>query len=435
MHRRARSKIDPMPRMLIIADDLTGAADCGVACAGCGLRTLVAFDCRECDAEVLAIDTDTRAAEPEEAAAAIGRLIRALPQRDDLLVYKKIDSTLRGNVAEELKAALMARRAVSGEDRRIVAVMAPAFPAAGRTTVNGRVLVNGVPLAETDLWRYERRLPPSNLREMMSDSGLRTTLLGTDAIHGNNLKEMMGANAREADVLICDAETDEDLRAIADASMALGSGTIWVGSAGLAYHLPRSAGLQQERVSELSAVAIVPILFVVGSGSSVSRRQAQFLESWPDVVSVRVAPGVLRAGDELPEWRAHRAALERAFSAGVDALVTLGAEEGVDSAQEPQLAAALAEMLRPLAGNVGALVVTGGEMARAVFRAWGIAGLNIIGEVEPGLPYSTAAGWRRPLPVLTKAGGFGTPETLLHCREFLRELQRRIGTERGLNRG
>jgi uncharacterized protein YgbK (DUF1537 family) len=414
-----------MIRMLVLADDLTGAADCGVACAGCGLRTIVALNDRGmCDADVLAIDTDTRAAEPEQAAAAISGLIRAHVQDDDLLVYKKIDSTLRGNVAVEVKAALEARRVIAARDKRIVAVVAPAFPAAGRTTVDGRVLVNGLPLAETDLWRHERESPPSSLMEMMSEQGLRTVLISIAAIRGENLQAKMHESAREADVLICDAETESDLQAIADASMAFGKSTIWVGSAGLASHLPHAAHLQHESIPNPGRVLTESILFVVGSGSSVSRRQARFLESWPDIVSVRIASGVLRAGEDVPEWCAHRAALERALSAGVDVLVTLGAEEAGDSAQEPLLVAALAEMLRPFSGTVGALVATGGDTARAILRAWGISGLQIVGEVEPGLPYSIAEGWKRPLPVLTKAGGFGKPETLMHCREFLRALGR-----------
>jgi uncharacterized protein YgbK (DUF1537 family) len=425
VRKQAKSRLEQMPRMLIIADDLTGAADCGVACIGCGLRTVVVLDeYRECDADVLSIDANTRAAGPEQAAAAMAQLIRAQARRDDLLIYKKIDSTLRGNVAVELKAALEARRAGAGCDTRIVAVVAPAFPAAGRTTINGCVLVNGVPLAETDLWKNERKLPPVNLMVMMSETGLRSTLLGIGAIRGDALQQKMRELAREADVLICDAETEDDLRAIADASISLGPGTIWTGSAGLAYHLPRAGRLQNESVVQSAPISAGPILFVVGSGSSVSRRQARFLESRPDLVSLRVVPGVLRAGEELPKWRAHQTALERAFNAGVDVLLILGTEESTDSAQEPLLACALAEMLRPLAGIVGALLATGGDTARAILRAWGIVELQIVGEVEPGLPFSVAANWRRPLPVLTKAGGFGTPATLLRCREFLRALGR-----------
>lgn len=425
-----------MIRMLVLADDLTGAADCGVACSGCGLRTLVALNDRsKCDADVLAVDANTRAAQPDQAAATMATLVRTHVQDDDLLVYKKIDSTLRGNVAVEVKAILEARRAIISGNKRIVAVMAPAFPAAGRTTVNGRVLVNGVPLRETDLWQHERKSPPSSLEEMMNEPGLRTALVEIAAVRGENSRAIMLESAREADVLICDAETEDDLRAIADASMALGSGTIWVGSAGLAYHLPRAADLQRESIPDPDRVLTKPILFVVGSGSSISRRQAQFLESWPDIVSVRIPPGELRAGEEFPEWRAHRAALERALSAGVDVLVTLGGEQAGESAQEPLLVSALAEMLRPFAGTVGALVATGGDTARAILGAWGISGLRIVGEVEPGLPCSMAEGWQKSLVVLTKAGGFGKPETLLHCRDFLREFGRASDKQPQMSRG
>lgn len=414
-----------MTRILVLADDLTGAADCGLACAGCGLDTIVALDdCRDCDADVLAIDANTRASDPREAAAIMERLIRVHARADNLLVYKKIDSTLRGNVAAELKAVLAAQKSLMGNGTQAIAVLAPAFPAAGRTTVAGRLLVKGSPLHATDLWRYERKSPPESLNAMIAESGLRSAPVGLSAIRGEKLRETLSELAREADVLACDAETEEDLRAIANASMALGRGAVWVGSAGLACHLPHAAGLQREAPPRPAPLTTEPILFVVGSGSSVSRRQAQFLESRPDIISVRIAPGVLRAGEELPEWRAHRAALERAFSAGVDVLVTLSAEETVESAHDPLLVAALGEMVRPFANSVGALVITGGEAARAVFRAWEIRAMRVVGEVEPGLPYSLTARWRRQLPVLTKAGGFGTPETLLHCREFLRALSR-----------
>lgn len=426
-----------MVRMLIVADDLTGAADCAVACAEHGLRSFVALDpSYACDAEVLAIDADTRAAQPDQAAAATGRLVREHAQDDETLVYKKIDSILRGNIAAEIAAALIARRETVRGAQHTVAVFAPAFPANARTTVNGRLLVRGIPLEQTDLWQYEPNTPPANLLQMMRATGLRCVLLDLAAIRGHNLQKTMGDLAGNTDVLICDAETDEDLRAIADASMvALGRSTVWSGSAGLAHHLARAANLRCQTTALPTAVAAGPTLFVIGSGSSVSLRQAQILEARPDIVSVRIAPGVLRAGEALPEWRAHRAALERAFTAGVDALVMVGAEEHVSSTQEPMLALALGDLVRPFAGAVGALVATGGETARAVLRGWGIAGLLIGGEVEPGLPYSVAAGWRRPLPVLTKAGGFGRPETLLHCRQFLQSLGRGVAMPSTLNKG
>ncbi|OAI65685.1 Hrp-dependent type III effector protein, partial [Ralstonia solanacearum] len=59
-------------------------------------------------------------------------------------LYKKIDSTLRGNVAAEVAALVP----VAG-----LAVVAPAFPAAGRTTRNARQWLHGVAVEETEVWR------------------------------------------------------------------------------------------------------------------------------------------------------------------------------------------------------------------------------------------------------------------------------------------
>ena len=67
-----------MPLMLVIADDLTGAADCGVACASHGLHTLLVLGDSgdDVDAEALAVDGDTRRLPAQEAAAETARLLR-----------------------------------------------------------------------------------------------------------------------------------------------------------------------------------------------------------------------------------------------------------------------------------------------------------------------------------------------------------------------
>jgi uncharacterized protein YgbK (DUF1537 family) len=50
--------------------------------------------------------------------------------------------------------------------------------------------------------------------------------------------------------------------------------------------------------------------------------------------------------------------------------------------------------------------------------------LRLVKELEPGLPFSITENWTRRLPVITKAGDFGNPQTLVHCRQFLRDLDR-----------
>jgi D-threonate/D-erythronate kinase len=88
------------------------------------------------------------------------------------------------------------------------------------------------------------------------------------------------------------------------------------------------------------------------------------------------------------------------------------------------LSAALARMVEPYADRIGGLVATGGESARAVLEAWGIHRLRLVSELEAGLACSVTEGWSGLLPVLTKAGAFGTLQTLLNCREFLHGLNR-----------
>ena len=139
--------------MLILADDLSGAADCGVACVCAGLSTVVALQetAGEVAADVLSLDADTRRMDPEAAAREVSRIVRKYASNKNLFLYKKIDSTLRGNVATELAAALDAHRSANPPMARTMAVMAPAFPAIGRTTVNGIQLAHGQPIHDLDV--------------------------------------------------------------------------------------------------------------------------------------------------------------------------------------------------------------------------------------------------------------------------------------------
>lgn len=430
-----------MLKMLVIADDLSGAADCGVACASHHLRTMVLLDGKmpssqdagvELGAEVLAVDANTRHLE----AAAAARITAEILQRYRLtarpLVFKKLDSTLRGNLAAELAACLASYRDNAG--KRAAAVMAPAFPASGRTTVGGRQLVHGNPLEQTELWQRECAKPCSDIAELLRPAGLRTALLELECVRSGNLHEAM-LRATQADVLICDAETDEDLRRIAEASAQLVQETIWAGSAGLAYHLPRAMGLRQDEASAPQALfssSLAPdgplssgaTLFVVGSLSSTSRAQVAAMAGAPHQKIFCIPPQVLLAGEAQKPWNDCRQQIESALAEGCDVVAMPDAEYRCESAQGPLLTASLARLVAPCAQTAGALVATGGESARAVFECWNIHALRVIGELETGVPFSVTEGWQRHLPVMTKAGAFGNAQTLAHCRDFLRTLDR-----------
>lgn len=401
--------------MLIIADDLSGAADCGIACTAAGLDTVVLLDGdAPVHAEAIAIDLDTRRKPPREAAAETARAVRAHAAPGQIL-FKKLDSTLRGNFGVELAAALAARRAMHGPAS---AVMAPAFPSTGRTTAGGHQLLHGVRLEHTEIWRGERIEGTAYLPAMAAAAGLSATVVPLGIVRDPRLLRAALADAAPGhDVLVCDAETDADLCAIAEASLPLGRNTVWVGSAGLAHHLPGAAGLLRPRPPAALPQVERPVLFVVGSVSNVTRRQVAALAA--GIALVTVPADVLRAGAAGPGWDGFGAALLAELAAGRDAVVQVGAEGQADLSQGLALCRALAQFVAPLVQHIGALVATGGETARAVLQAFGVSGLRLLGEVEPGVPVSVTT-QPRPLPVITKAGAFGHPDTLLRCRAALR---------------
>ena len=317
-----------MAQMLILADDLTGAADCGVSCVGHGLHTLVVLGdfASEFSADALSVDGDTRRLAPKEAASETARLLGKYLRLESTLVYKKLDSTLRGNVGEELAATLAARRTSAGADERIVVVLAPAFPAVGRTTLNGRQLINGKPLEESLQLPNDVSPAQSDIASTLRASGLRPELLALGLIRGDGvaLSNAMQTIAQHADVLVCDAETEDDLRKIAEASMVLGRRTVWAGSAGLASHLPPAAGLSRASVTRpVRPSAVGPALFVVGSGSAVSREQVRVLASRSDTIVITISPRVSMDEEHSQQSCRYELEIQRALKTGKDVAVLL----------------------------------------------------------------------------------------------------------------
>ncbi len=410
-----------MPRVLIIADDLSGAADCGIACVHAGLNATVSLgSTNHTDVDVLSIDAHTRVLHPQAAAERIHELVCQYASNPSVLLFKKIDSTLRGHLGAELAAALDARRRTVPNS---IAIMAPAFPTNGRTTVRGMHYVHGVPLHETEMWKREDARGEANIAAMMEGSGLRCKLLDLAVVRESrsSLHIIMERIAETADVLICDAETVSDLSAVASAASALGNRALWVGSAGLAQYISPSAEPHTEDAAEVALPQTSgTVLFVIGSASRRTKHQAAILLSSAAVRGIVVPPEVLLAGSIYPEWTAFTRELNDAVAQGDDVILLCGSEPEVQPELRPKLSEALGEMTAGLSGKVGALVASGGETARKVLDGWGVQEMKLHGELEKGVPISTAKiNGSRPLTIITKAGDFGQPYTLLHCRAWL----------------
>ena len=425
---------ETMPKIVIIADDLTGATDSAAACAEYGMKTMVLLAKGEYDdptstnAEVVAIDANTRCCTADQAALITEKLVQRYGKpgeaADQPLLLKKVDSTLRGHLAVELAAALKARRDLAFGGEKVVVMFAPAFPAQGRTTAQGRQMLHGIPLEETDFGRGEQVHLRSSITDILGEAGLSCGVVDIATVRSGvrSLETAMIQLADTVDLIVCDALNDEDLRLVASASLALGPQIVWAGSAGLARQMPSAAGLVAGTDSLNPAFKLVQrqgaTLFVVGSLANASREQARVLAAAPNVKTLNPELSAL-LNEQSPESGEYAKAAVEALHHGNDVLLLVDFPDRYTSEQSNSVMRSLARIVQPCSDLVGALVATGGETARTVLDAWGVNRLRLLGEIEPGLPCSMTEGWSRDIPVLTKAGGFGTPETFLRCREFL----------------
>lgn len=404
--------------VLIIADDLSGAADASSAFAMAGLATMIAFEPGPPasgvfdGAEVLAIDTDSRRLDPTQAAEVQVSSWNARRSMVPLL-FKKMDSTLRGHFAAETRALI---------PHAGMAIVAPAFPAARRHTLGGSQFVNGVPLESSEIWRNEGLRGCAHIPTLLQAQGIRTTQLSIDDLQAGPdvlCERLTQISSSGVQAVVCDAQDDADLEAIVRASFGLGVPHFWVGSAGLAPHLAQTPGLPVRKHQKPEVQVQGPILTVVGSASSISRAQAAHLEAHAPHMRIDLPVSVLRGGPSHREWGDISRACSMALCGQQDVLIVIRDEGVVDLNVGGQLTHSLALLMGPLDAAPGAIIATGGETARAVLTAMGVKGLQLLGDVEPGVPISVALGGRR-MPVITKAGAFGSEQTLSRCHQYLR---------------
>lgn len=423
--------------LLLVADDLTGALDTGAQFAKLGLRTVVTWTAEPpTDTDVWVLDTGTRELAPEAAGQRIAAVVAPLLSQAPRL-YKKVDSTLRGNIGAELAALL----AASGARQ---AILAPAFPAQERMTLGGRQFVHGAPLDLT-LPSRPGTACASILDLVRAQAGLTVSCLPLDVVRSGPATVAAAMAASAAQVLVIDAVEDADLRIIAQAASLAGPDRLLAGSAGLAAQLPVAWSLaathdvheHHERSSPAPSGArhtqgnpvplpqAEPILLVAGTRHPCLAGQLARLAAEADVTVIgQVLAGLLARGQAVIAERGR--ILAAALTAGDDAVLTPCGEPQV-AGGERYVAAVLAEITRQALQQAqpGALVLTGGEVTAAVCRALAARAIAVEGEVMPGIPWGRLLGGPAGgLPLVTKAGGFGGDDALwrilaaLHGSQF-----------------
>lgn len=384
--------------VVIVADDLTGAMDAAAPFARRGLEVRVLTSPAHLPAQladlpqVLSINTDTRHATEAVAAAVVGALIRELAQLKPQLLFKKIDSTLRGNLVVEIVAAMRA----SGCREVLIC---PAVPAQGRTLAGGELFINAVPLRETAIGRDLRSAPsvlplPELFRGALPDVPVTLEVAGEPP-----LIEDQPAQQR---IRIADAANSDQLFRLAKGAAQRCRETLFVGAAGLSEALAEALF---GPTLPVTAPAALPggTLFVVGSRAPQAAAQvAALLAAQRRTRIVELTAAEPLDGRELHSFCAP--GLQPA------SLVLRAPLSAATSNHDPDLVArALADSTVALLAQaeLGLLVATGGDTVLALLEALKVGVIRVGGEVRPGIVHGLIETARGPLRLVTKAGGFG----------------------------
>lgn len=405
-----------MNRYLIVADDFTGANDTGVQMRRRGLPTNVMFAGHPLpqDDSSVVIDTESRGLPGEGAGIVAAASVEKVDFDRFKYIIKKVDSTLRGNVAEEVQAV---DKAFGSE----LVVFAPALPDLGRTTEGGVHRLNGVPIRETELAKDPKKPVKEDrlqaILEKVYDEPVKHISLET--VRGGRIALDGGR------IFTFDAVLNSDLQAIIKAAMATGKKVLWVGTAAMADNL-----MEMESPTW-------PALGVIASVSEVTRGQVHAAEK-AGVTLVQVPVHELLAGRENPD--VYVAATVESLKAGKDTILLSSstydraeldksAEEGRKKGLETHQ---VSEYVQGLMGdmakavltqvNVSGVFVTGGDTAMGLLNGTDADGSAILSEVLVGIPMMRVVGGVMDgTKLISKAGAFGKEDAILFAMRKLKE--------------
>ncbi|MEO7909898.1 MAG: four-carbon acid sugar kinase family protein [Roseiflexaceae bacterium] len=382
--------------LIILADDLTGAADCAARCHQAGLAATIRLPGARLyeSGGAICCTTDSRHLPADLAVRRVHELAAGLGEYAGSIWYKKIDSTLRGHLGQELDALLDALG-------RSCALVCPAFPAQRRGLADG-YLVTDPALVQ-----------PMHLPTLLAHQSRRSVAaIGLADVRGGvgQLTERLRAErARGAELLVADALDEADLHMLLEAALFALPDALLCGSAGLAGTLAMYAARQSSSVGVAPAALIEgAALLVIGSGSAMAQRQIAYLRRHQLVVAFERTAAL--PADPLGDILLH--------------LPAPAADAPMDGPAARRLAEQLALAAQPLidAMRPGLLVLSGGDTAISVLARMGVTHLLVQRELLPGVPLTCGmdASGRSHMIVL-KAGNHGDQAalaTVLACARF-----------------
>lgn len=401
-----------MYKLLIIADDLTGALDAGVQFAQRGIPTRVIPDkssetdlSRPSSDEVLVINSDTRHLSESEAYKIIYNLSISAFKSGIKSIYKKTDSGLRGNIGAELEALLDASK------EKTLAYI-PSYPRMNRITVNGVYYIDGIPVSKSPF--------AVDLLNPVKTSSVNDLFQKGRAV---NIERggYRDSKAYQSPVIeIYDSETDEDIREILKFLESTGEVKVLAGCAGFATVLADSGRLTHTSVSKPKLD--LPYYISCGSVHPVSQEQVRYAVN-RGLKRIPLDPLDELQGTCTSEWLQ---LAERTYQSGENFIVDSGILElenirsiirkkNMDTVSVSQnisfaLSWVTARLLRLPEPHL--LMVIGGDTLMRTLMEFECTELTPVNEPTPGtvLSWFTLNGKKQW--ILTKSGGFGDKEQL-----------------------
>jgi uncharacterized protein YgbK (DUF1537 family) len=403
-------------RLGVIADDFTGATDIAGFLVANGLRTVqlngVPPEDLQVEADAVVVSLKTRSCPVGHALSESLAALHWLRERDCAQFFFKycstFDSTPKGNIGPVTDALL----AALGQD---FTVICPVLPVNGRTTYNGYLFVNGVPLHESGM-RYHPVTPMTDanlMRLMDAQSQGRTgnvpsTVMdqGADAVR----KALAALKANGFRYAVLDALNDAHLVTMGQAVAGM---VLVTGGSGLADGMARAWTGTGDASSAAAEGRPAKGRAVVLSGSCSQMTNAQVAAYRAEAASLAVSverclaePGYAQ---ELADWVLAQA------QGGLAPLVYATTEPAkLKALQEKFGAAKASEAVERIFGAVAQklaaagfnqFIVAGGETSGIVTQSLGISGFHIGPQIAPGVPWVRAV--EKPLSLALKSGNFG----------------------------
>lgn len=411
-------------KVIVIADDFTGALDTATQFSKIGIPTIAYPSAQKelppdgGDICVTVVNSESRHLQPAEAYRRVYTLSRWAIEQGASILYKKTDSALRGNIGSELQAMSDA-----GGDSAPIYFL-PGYPRSARTTINGVQYYNGTPVAESVFGR--------DPLEPVAHSDVQKILATQTSMDSRVVKRCSAFPdyGGRACIYICDSQEDADIQSVCRRLPAACPETplLLAGCAGFAEYVAKDLLLELSCGRAGQPPPPSCLLIVSGSLNDITAEQLRYgkeqgIPSFLLHEDTELAPGYVMS----PACRSLSEQVRRTLRENqVVILETAGVDnrrEAIPKEEFVNISEAIAMLVQYiLSGEEDyAVAVFGGDTLQAVIERLFPSGIVPQGEVEVGVPVAYAMNHnRRNHVIISKSGGLGQRDVIVKIMRFLR---------------